>query len=134
MREILYKAKRKDNSEWVEGWLFASYNRAYIITLVDDEATWKNNPRLLYSEVDPATVCEFTGMVDKNGKKIFEGDIVYDDFRDIGYVKFSRGAYIFKYIYGNGICNAVCEWCEWEKYEVVGSVFDHPELLGEDKQ
>lgn len=79
MREILFKAKRLDNGEWVEGYL-AKYPSAiqvgdcspwYIqVPPVDpDDSGGKYN-------VDPSTVCEYTGLTDKNGKKVFVGDII----------------------------------------------------------
>ena len=79
MREILFKAKRLDNGEWVEGYL-VKYSSAiqvgdcspwYIqVPLVDpDDSGGKYN-------VDPSTVCEYTGLTDKNGKKVFVVDII----------------------------------------------------------
>lgn len=79
MREILFKAKRLDNGEWVEGYL-VKYPSAiqvgdcspwYIqVPPVDpDDSGGKYN-------VDPSTVCEYTGLTDKNGKKVFVGDII----------------------------------------------------------
>lgn len=72
MREILFRAKRVDNGEWAEGILYNDKSYAAI----HDERTcdcWDD-----FEEVDPSTVGQYTGLTDKNGKRIFEGDICED--------------------------------------------------------
>ena len=72
MREILFKAKRLDNGEWVDGFSCCigpvGQEKHYIIPMYASA---------FYGiEVDPSTVCEYTSLTDKNGKKVFVGDIV----------------------------------------------------------
>ena len=65
-REILFKAKRTDNGEWVEGYLWSKRTIGYTSHV-------GNTDEIV---IDPETVCQYTELADKNGKKIFEGDLV----------------------------------------------------------
>ena len=71
MREILFKAKRLSDGEWVEGYYIGPVGVLNVHEICDIHDT--TGTRV---EVDPSTVCQYTGMTDKNGKKIFEGDII----------------------------------------------------------
>ncbi|WP_072524951.1 YopX family protein [Clostridium sp. Marseille-P3244] len=126
MREILFRAKRIDNGEWVEG----NYVKAelihedgyehYIIETMRRGKTY---------EIDPETLCQYTGLKDKNGNRIWENDIVsgYFNHKKItGFIKYGSNAVYYierEGSYGIHLDNSE-DWLE-----VIGNIFDNPELL-----
>ena len=162
MREILFKGKRKDDGEWVEGFLFddglVDSKRWFIGSIEVIDAKYDvDNCLDIYGhciyEVDPETVCQYTGLKDKNGKKIWEGDIVrfegygYMPEVEIGEVVFSRGCFGVEYLsklykalgHNDKSFHRIGKTSKWRDmgasgiitytYEVLGNIFDNPELL-----
>lgn len=85
-RKILFKAKRLDNGDWVEGYFYQECNNTYIIEDRQSESMLNRNEAVL---VDPSTVCQFTGMKDCDGTDIFEGDLLAEKrfpMYEVGYV------------------------------------------------
>lgn len=137
MREILFRGKQIDNGEWVYGNLVKSNGKYFIYYEEPDEMCQTGN-WLFYKVVDPSTVGQYTGLTDKNGKKIFEGDIVrYDtdtnraDNKEIHEVVFeTRGGSGYFGIRVSKIETwQFCLEVPAKLMEVVGNMHDNPELL-----
>lgn len=132
-REHLYKSKSIDNGEWVEGVPYGEYMICGMTTAYyDDDIPMSKYAEFDYVEVDPSTVCEYTGLQDKNGKKIFEGDIVethdyYGKFMARYLVVYDSGAFMGKRIKGTHKGYPLIS--EIARCEVIGNAIDNPELL-----
>ena len=131
MREILFRGKQVDNGEWVYGAYYGlcrmtnkagDFGYAHLIRQSNDEPLYR---------VDPETVGEYTGLTDKNGKRIFEGDILSDG-DDTYKVMFEEGVFqIDNSHYITGLYVAI----HIEKIdEVIGTIHDNPELLEAEEQ
>lgn len=121
MKEILFRGKRIDNSEWTEGYLFKSWNRTFLLWGMTGDV-----PNMV--EVKPETVGQYTGLTDKNGKKIFEGNIVkfshlvFNESR-IGVISYEMNEAGFVLRHKGGY-----SWIAYpnEFYEVIGNIYDNP--------
>lgn len=155
MREILFIAKRKDNGEWVEGY----YRRIPCMGMLEHYIMPRNpKNRMEQYAIDPDTLCQYTGLTDKNGKKIWENDIVkfndeiwnsyhtscgteYDSWEAenyglVGYCDYSARYDFTKYKYDENQVEAdlhenhAIEFSEFvEEHEAIGNIFDNADLL-----
>lgn len=152
-REILFKAKRIDNGEWVEGYYQKRFDldgsEQHLIFWSKSYTVWE------YAEIDPVTLCQYTGLTDKDGKKIWENDILRGHGNDDDLAKVVFGEFNVIDVETHEKVDRVIGWhtkvietdvlskcepfclpmpltdfyikrCE---YEVVKNVFDNPELL-----
>ena len=130
-REILFKAKRKDNGEWVEGYYAIAIDkrgiRQHNILVADHSLGY-----FKWYVIDESTICQYTGLTDKNGNKIWENDIVQNEYERNGFQKLRihYSTENTKYV----LMNAYGMFTDFDKLlgqlEVIGNVFDNPELLG----
>ena len=128
MRDIFFRGKRKLTNEWIVGSL-------HIEKFTNDEEYLCCE--ICQCDVDPATVGQYTGLTDRDGKHIFEGDIVIcrkeicgnfiDCHTEIGFVEMKHGAFGLHRI--EGWYRPFKDWLEDYEYEVIGNIHDNPELL-----
>lgn len=117
-REILFRGKESNSGKWVYGYLWSKRTIGVTSPVGNvDEVV-----------VDPATVGQYTGLTDKNGVKIFEGDILNENGYCFTVVYDARNAkFKLKYVH-------VIQYPEWNRgvlMEVIGNIYDNPELWGE---
>lgn len=131
-REILFKAKRIDNGEWAEGYIVI-----YPSGKCEIHKRCVEPPDILaVYEVDPSTICQYTGLTDRIGKEIWENDICIIHSSPIdeedGYfaIEWDDDGARFA-LYGEGLTVDFDNYHGYE-CEVIGNTFDNPELLGGD--
>ena len=135
----LFKAKRTDNGKWIQGYLYGIWERIYILWGMTNDI-----PNMV--KVYPSTICQCTGLKDKNGRLIFENDIVKDLFSDtaapIRYGSYqscfdsTKVEHVGFYVDWSGKYNKNCRkdlgyWIHMVDAELIGNTFDNPELLKE---
>lgn len=145
-REILFKAKRKNWEKlpreewWVEGYYVYDHCKNIHLILRNELSTCLNagskpNRRdwiLEPYEIDPETLCQYVDLPDKNGRKIWENDIVkHEDSQSIGTVKWYQGDYIGWCV--DDVYNGEQQFTKemWNECEIIENIFDNLELLKE---
>lgn len=140
----LYQGKRKDNGEWVEGFCVCINNRYHFI-FKENLVVKSSSVDFVYYEVIPESVGQFTGRTDKNGVKIFSGNIffvygeydngLYDEDRSgYAYVDYcvERACYALRTISGEWL-DTLADYLDFgvdnRELQVVGNIYDNPDLL-----
>lgn len=141
-RTILFRGKRTDNEEWLEGSLITGvfFRDGKDIPYILDADTSEYD--CFIYEVDSETVCQLTGLTDKNGKKIWENDIVKIKFEnpdgELNHYEYQNMKIVWDSEYLRWIYADKCSdmdslgECYPDDIEVIGNIFDNPELLKED--
>ena len=149
MREILFRGKRTDNGEWVEGYLtrrpsaiqYEANNSPWYIDVPPRDPDDSGNSY----NVDGGTVGQFTGLKDKNGTRIFEGDILHIvsevceyDYKTSVAQKYVYKCFIVDGMFGDGDFTEISFACDWwsneeATREVIGNIYDTPELLSKER-
>lgn len=128
MREILFKAKRINWREfqkeewWIEG--LPSYGINGEISEIEH---WKDFANCEVVEIDPETLCQYTGKTDIEKRKIFTGDIIQSKIGDKYIVKIYKTD--IRAVSINGKRSGRMSSIYWEFSKVIGNIFDNPELL-----
>ena len=158
MREILFRGKRIDDGKWIEGYYVKAldmYDEEIHVIMDLDAVFYPYGDVTGRNLVDPETICQYTGLTDKNGKKIWENDIlmghgnredlvkvVYGEFPVINAETLEAVDKVIGWHYeviptdALSKCEPFCfpmplteEYVKICEFEVVGNVFDNPELL-----
>ena len=147
MQLILFRGKRTDNGEWVEGYYIRASCSEIEAVIIPARSFAELNRTLRLEvdewwEVDPSTVGQYTGLTDKNGKKIFEGDIVrgrhwtsYNDKNPEDFhlwrVDWSEKSGLITFVDSptTKARMSIHDFADFEEVEVIGNIHDNPELL-----
>ena len=130
MREILFRGKRTDTGKWIEG--FYCRTPRWTLNNIPVSCIIKTDG-IVFHEIIPETVGQYTGLTDKNGTKIFEGDILSGYLDDLFPEEESRYEVIWHdygwHIRSNGFLDTPDNGWLKENFEVIGNIHDNPELL-----
>lgn len=124
----LYRAKRTDNGEWVEGYLvYDNFDHEYRIVIELDYSTGTCFHTMMAPRVDVSSICQCTGLKDKNGKLIWENDILNSGNlvvtwrEELASYCLTKKGWMYQHFFGEAVDACDCE--------VIGNIFDNQELL-----
>ena len=126
----LYRAKRPDNGEWVEGYYVRGldmYEKEVHLIFEPTTIFYSHGETDGFIEVDPSTICQCTGLKDKNGKMIWENDILNSGNlvvtwrEELASYCLTKKGWMYQHFFGEAVDACDCE--------VIGNIFDNPELL-----
>ena len=147
MREILFKAKRICDGEWVEGYYYKMSETTYCFKedyerkpvsehhyiLQERMTDWGLPNQIVQIEIDSETLCQFTGLCDKNGKKVWENDILmahldesYPEDATYETVEWNVAGWVTHET--DSTDRQYLDEFDLEHYEAIGNIFDNPEL------
>ena len=129
MDRYLCKAKRLDNAEWEKGYYVKCRGHHYILPVYDDDHGYDER-YAEWIEIDPKTVCQYAVITDKNGREIWENDIIYHDaIKAVGKVMWYTEDYIGFAV--DDIDDSYQQYTleMFANADVVGNIFDNPDLL-----
>ena len=138
MRDLIFRGQRCDNGEWVYGfyvradhhWHNHGVHKDWIICGASANGGWfaLHNKHAVKAD----TVGQYTGLTDKNGTRVFEGDIVdiLSECEELGVIAYEDGAFV---VNANGFSLDFISNIDGKDVEVIGNVWDNPELIGERK-
>lgn len=149
MREILFRGKREDNGEWVYGYYVKLPDAAGSVCFMHVPAGNPDEHNTAHY-VAPKTVEQYTGLTDKNGNKIFEGDILSSDqypytsndkqnyFAEVVWLDNCPAFGLYTFKAPKSLVRGISEGCEsieddLSDFEIIGNIHDNPELIGGDK-
>lgn len=128
-REISFKAKGIDTGDWIEG--IPSYDRDGNISEIE---RFEPGEEGCFVDIDPKTLCQYTGLTDKNGKEIWENDIIrHEQIETIGTICWYEEDYVGFAV--NDIYDGMQQYDigMFADAKVIGNIFDNPELLEDAK-
>ena len=120
MRAIKFRGQREDNGEWVYGYYFVGMNDTH----------WIVTSEFIFTPIQKGMVGQFTGLLDKNGKEIYEGDIVANSTTWNLFVCFEKGHTVIKWTDYDSSKQCIYlerEWINGEEAVVVGNIHDNKE-------
>lgn len=125
-REILFRGKRIDNDEWVKGFLSKGRYYGYKGNSLQPAIEYEEKGVMCVSVIKPETVGQYTGIVDRCGRLVFEGDVVKLAIGFVGFIEWQEdeGRFLIS-------CGDAFETLDGATYDVIGNIYDNPELVGQ---